>query len=302
MPSERHELQPLHRRASRGRHRGRPQDAGRSRRHRSRGLHCTRREGARRRRVKKDGRRDAQYLRALARRRTVREKERRYLIDGPLLVADALQSFVSIEAIYVEAGTNEAIVDDAAAAGVRVHVVHPGAVHQFTDVMTPQGVVALANMPSRSLDDALDDAAGRPLLVLCGVADPGNGGTLLRMAEASGVGAVLFCDGSVDPFAPKCVRASAGSIFHVPVVSGGNPVHVLEAIRGRGVQRLGTDVHRGKPYDESDLTGPFALVLGNEAHGLPEEITEQLDEWVHVPMAGDVESLNVAMAGSVICF
>ena len=159
--------------------------------------------------MKKSGRAAAQYLRALARRRTVREKEQRYIVDGPILVADALRVGAPIEAIYVEAGTNEAIVDDATAAGVRVHVVQPGAVHQFTDVMTPQGVVALANMPSLSLDGALDAASGTPVLVLCGVADPGNAGTLLRMAEASGVGAVLFCDGSVDPFAPKCVRASA---------------------------------------------------------------------------------------------
>jgi TrmH family RNA methyltransferase len=252
--------------------------------------------------VKKSGREAANYLRALARRRTVREKERRYIIDGPVLVAEAIRMQVPIEAIYVEAGSNESIVDDATAAGIRVHVVQPGAVHRFTDVMTPQGVVALAPMPSVTLDAALDRAADMPVLVLCAVADPGNAGTLLRMAEASGVGAVLFCDGSVDPFAPKCVRASAGSIFHVPVVSGGKPVQVLEAIGGRGVQRLGTDAHRGKPYDESDLTGPFALVLGNEAHGLPAEIAEQLDGWVHVPMAGDVESLNVAMAGSVICF
>jgi RNA methyltransferase, TrmH family len=252
--------------------------------------------------VKKSGSGAAQYLRALARRRTVRAKEQRYIIDGPLLVAEALRMHVPIEAIYVEAGTNEAIVDDATAAGIRVHVVPPGAVHQYTDVITPQGVVALAPMPSLSLDHALDQAAGSPILVLCAVGDPGNAGTLLRMAEASGVGAILFCDGSVDPFAPKCVRASAGSIFHVPVVSGGKPVQVLEAIGGRGVQRLGTDARRGKPYDEADLTGSFALVLGNEAHGLPADVTDELDGWVHVPMAGDVESLNVAVAGSVICF
>jgi TrmH family RNA methyltransferase len=238
----------------------------------------------------------------LARRRTVREKEQRYIIDGPVLVAEALRMHVPIEAIYVEAGTNESIVDDATAAGIRVHVVQPGAVHQFTDVMTPQGVVALAPMQSVTLDEALDRAAGMPVLVLCAVADPGNAGTLLRMAEASGVGAVLFCDGSVDPFAPKCVRASAGSIFHVPVVSGGKPVQVLEAIGGRGVQRLGTDAHRGKAYDEIDLTAAFALVLGNEAHGLPVEIADLIDGWVHVPMVGDIESLNVAVAGSVICF
>jgi TrmH family RNA methyltransferase len=252
--------------------------------------------------VSNDGRRAAQYLRALARRRSVRAKERRYIIDGPLLVAEALRVRVPIEAIYVEAGTNQAVVDDATAAGVRVHVVPPGGVHRFTDVMTPQGVVALAPMPSRAMTDVLDDAAGRPVVVLCGVSDPGNAGTLLRMAEAAGVGAVLFSDGSVDPFAPKCVRASAGSIFHVPVVSGGSPVQVLEAIGGRGVQRFGTDAHLGKPYDEVDLSTPFALVLGNEANGIGPETATAVDAWLHVPMAGDVESLNVAMAGSVICF
>src|SRR5256885_354275 len=83
------------------------------------------------------------------------------------------------------------------AAGIRVHVVPPGAVHQYTDVMTPQGVVALAPMPTLALDAALEQAAGMPLLVLCAVADPGNAGTLMRVAEASDVGAVLFCDGSV---------------------------------------------------------------------------------------------------------
>ena len=250
----------------------------------------------------KSGARAAQYLRALARRRSVREKERRYIIDGPVLVAEALRVHVPLEAIYVEAGTNDHLVDDATRAGVRVHVVPPGQVHRYTDVMTPQGVVALAPMPSLSLDDALDRTQGAPVLVLCEVSDPGNAGTILRMGEAAGVGAVLFCDGSVDPFAPKCVRASAGSIFHVPVVNGGNPVQVLETIAGRGQSILGTDARRGKPYDELDLAGSFALVLGNESRGLPPEICDHVGEWVHVPMAGDVESLNVAMAASVICF
>jgi TrmH family RNA methyltransferase len=252
--------------------------------------------------VKKDGRHDAQYLKALARRRSVRRQEQRFVIDGPVLVADALQSGIALEAVYVEAGTNESVVDEAAAAGVRVHVVPPGSVHRFTDVVTPQGIVAVARIPNTSLDGVLDDSGDRPLLVLCSVADPGNAGTLVRVAEGAGVGAVLFCDGSTDPYGPKCVRASAGSIFHVPVVSEGNPVHVLEAIGARGVQRLGTDVRRGKPYDQFDLVAPFALVLGNEAHGLAPEIGQHLDAWVHIPMAGDLESLNVATAGSVICF
>jgi TrmH family RNA methyltransferase len=245
-----------------------------------------------------------EHLRELARRRTVREQEQRYLVDGPILVASALRAGVLVHELYVEVGRHEALVDEAGAAGVRVHVLPPGAIARFkaTDVVTPQGIVAVAAMPDTHVDGGLGVAESSLVLVLCGISDPGNAGTILRMAEASGVGAVLFCDGSVDPFAPKCVRASAGSIFHVPVVSGGAPVQVLEAMGGRGVQRLGTDARRGKPYDEVDLTGPFALVLGNESHGLPPDLADHLDGWIHVPMAGDVESLNVAMAASVICF
>ncbi|MEY2434423.1 MAG: methyltransferase, TrmH family [Acidimicrobiaceae bacterium] len=245
-----------------------------------------------------------EHLRELARRRTVREEERRYLVDGPILVASALRSDALVHGVYVEVGRHEAIVDEASAAGVRVHVLPPGAIARFkaTDVVTPQGIVAVTAMPDTRVSDAVDAAESGVVLVLCGLSDPGNAGTMLRMAEASGVSGVLFCDGSVDPFAPKCVRASAGSIFHVLVVSGGVPVQVLEAMGGRGVQRLGTDARRGKPYDEVDLTGSFALVLGNESHGLPPELADHLDGWVHVPMAGDVESLNVAMAASVICF
>jgi TrmH family RNA methyltransferase len=252
--------------------------------------------------VKPDGRRAAQHVRELSRRRSARERERQYVIDGPVLVAEALHCGVPIEALYVEAGRHDDLVADAERSGVRIHVLPPGAVQRFTDVVTPQGVVAVAPMPSTDVTAALDRAGPAPVLVLDAVADPGNAGTLLRMAEASGVGAVLFCDGSVDPYAPKCVRASAGSIFHVPVVSGGNPVQVLEAIGGRGRQRFGTDAHRGKPYDEVDLVEPFALVLGNEAHGVGAEAAELVDAWLHIPMAGDVESLNVGIAGSVICF
>ena len=252
--------------------------------------------------MKKDGRSDAQYLKALARRRSVRRQEQRFIVDGPGLVGDALASGVVLEAVYVEAGTNETVVDDVAAAGVRVHVVPPGSVHRFTDVVTPQGIVAVARIPDTDLDSVLDERGTDALLVLCGIADPGNAGTLVRVAEGAGIGAVLFCDGSTDPYGPKCVRASAGSIFHVPVVSEGNPVQVLEAIGARGLQRLGTDARRGKPYDQIDLVAPFALVLGNEAHGLAAEVGEHLDGWVHIPMAGDLESLNVATAGSVMCF
>jgi TrmH family RNA methyltransferase len=145
-------------------------------------------------------------------------------------------------------------------------------------------------------------AAGPLSLVLVDVADPGNAGTLLRAGEASGAAAVLFCGASVDPCNPKCVRASAGALFHLPVASGGEAVAVLERLGGAGVRRLATVVRDGTPYDEVDLTGPVALVLGSEAHGLPAGLEALVDERCTIPMVGRSESLNVAMAGAVLAF
>jgi TrmH family RNA methyltransferase len=240
-------------------------------------------------------------LRRLSRSRADRSATGLFVIDGPLLVRDALEAGVELEGLWVETGLHDELAGAAEAAGVTVHVVPPDGVarYRLSDLVTPQGVVALARQPATTLADVIDRDL---LLVLVGVGDPGNAGTLLRSAEATGVGAVLFCEGSVDPFSPKCVRASAGSIFHVPVVSAGGPTEVLERIGASGARRLATSAHRGDPYDEADLAGRIALVLGSEAHGLPADLERLLDSTVHVPMAGRTESLNVAVAGSVLLF
>ena len=156
-------------------------------------------------------------------------------------------------------------------------------------------------MAERAAGDVLG-AAGPLALVLVGVSDPGNAGTLLRSAEASGAGAVVFCDGSVDPFGPKCVRSSAGSVLRLAVARDGDSADALAACAAYGRRTVGTVVRVGTPYDTVDLRGPVALVLGNEAHGLPPGVADAVDEAVTIPMAGRAESLNVAMAGTVLCF
>jgi len=165
--------------------------------------------------------------------------------------------------------------------------------------VTPQHVLAVVPEVTVSLD-ALNGSSF--LLVCVDLRDPGNAGTVLRSAEAAGVGGVICCSGTVDITNPKCVRASAGSLFHVPVVAGGDAVAVLETIGGWGVRRLGTAAGRGEPYTAADLRGPVALVLGNEAHGLPDPVSSALDGFVHIPMVGRGESLNVGMACAVLCF
>ena len=224
------------------------------------------------------------------------------MIDGPTLLADALAAGVPIEEVFTSEPDHE-VVAAAALAGAIVRQVAPEVLARATDTVTPQGVAAVAPRLELSLDDALVAAARGPLaLVLVGVADPGNAGTLLRAAEASGAAAVLFCGSSVDPSNSKCVRASAGALFHVPVAAGGDVGAVLERLGESGVARTATVVTGGMPYDEADLAGPVAVVLGSEAHGLPPEVLAQVDHQVSIPMAGRSESLNVAMAGSILCF
>jgi TrmH family RNA methyltransferase len=153
------------------------------------------------------------------------------------------------------------------------------------------------------VDVALAALTTATLVVVCvDVRDPGNLGTVLRSAEAAGAGGVVCCDGSVDLYNPKVVRASAGSVFHVPVVAGGEPVEVLERLGTAGLQRIGTVARGGDAVDDVDLCGPLAFALGNEAHGLSAEVDAMLDRRVTIPMIGRTESLNVGMAAAVLCF
>jgi TrmH family RNA methyltransferase len=220
-----------------------------------------------------------------------------------VLVAEALAAGLEVLELLVEPGEAPELVEAAVRTGVTVHLVTPGVLANAVDTTTPQGVAAVARRPDVALEVALAAAAHGPLvLVLVDVSDPGNAGTLLRAAEASGAAAVLFCGTSVDPCNPKCVRASAGALFHLPVSAGGEALAVLEGLGQVGVQRAATVVRGGAPYHQLDLTGPVAIVLGSEAHGLPADLDPLVDLRCTIPMTGRSESLNVAMAGSVLCF
>jgi TrmH family RNA methyltransferase len=243
-----------------------------------------------------------QRLRRLSGRRAARLEEGRFVIDGPTLLAEALASGVAVDEVFTTGGHPE-LVAAAEAVGAVVREVRDEVLARATDPTTPQGVAAVARRFEVPLDDALQAAASGPLsLVLVDVNDPGNAGTLVRAAEAAGAAAVLFCGSSVDPSNGKCVRASAGALFHLPVASGGDVGRVLQRLSDLEVHRVATVVDGGTPYDAADLTGPLALVLGSEAHGLPADVVDAVDERLTIPMAGRAESLNVAMAGAVLCF
>ncbi len=244
-----------------------------------------------------------QRLRRLSGRRSARLAEEAFVIDGPLLVREALRAGVRIDEVFATTSADPEVVAAAAAAGAVVHEVVPSVLTRAVDTVTPQGLAAIAGRVEVSVEEAVQAAAAGPLaLVLVDVADPGNAGTLLRAAEAAGAAAVLFCGSSVDPSNGKCVRASAGALFHVPVASGGDGMAVLEQLGRQGVRRAAAVVTGGVPYDHVDLTGPVAIVVGSEARGLPESLLAVVEDRLSIPMAGRSESLNVAMAGSVLCF
>jgi TrmH family RNA methyltransferase len=169
----------------------------------------------------------------------------------------------------------------------------------LSDSSSPQGVVAVAQAP----DTALDDLTASDLsLILAGVRDPGNAGTLVRSAAAAGAGAVVFTEGSVDPLNPKTVRACAGALFLVPVVREADVGEAISVARNAGVQVLGADVRADPDPDSFDLTKPTAFVLGNEAWGFEPGLEDLLDGAVSIPMPGRTESLNVGIAGSILLF
>ena len=232
------------------------------------------------------------------------------MVEGVKVVGEAVAAGVAVESIYVDrAGAGfdalcSEVLAAAYASGARIFDLAPGVLARVADTVTPQPIMAVVAQMDRSLAD-LCPAAGdvAPLIVVCvDVRDPGNAGTILRSAEAAGATGVVCCDGSVDLFNPKTVRASAGALFRVPVVAGGEPAAVLAELGRWDLQRMAAVARGGVTYTDADLTAPLALVLGNEAHGLPEGLEEELDGRLTIPMAGRAESLNAGMAGAVLCF
>ncbi len=265
-----------------------------------------------------------QRLRRLASRRSVRVAEQCFVVEGVKVVREALAAGVDVESVYVDrtgpppAGALDQLLAEAHSAGSRVFDLAPGVLSRVADTVTPQPVMAVVrqmDVPLEALHhrgaattDAAPDAPRAPdegaeLVVVCvDLRDPGNAGTVLRSAEAAGATGLVCCDGSVDLFNPKTVRASAGALFRLPVVAGGDPVEVLAELGSWGLSRLASTPHGGESYTEVDLTGPVALVLGNEAHGLPTGLEALIDGRITIPMAGRAESLNAGMAGAVLCF
>ena len=234
----------------------------------------------------------------------MRRSEGVFVVEGVKLLAGALRVGAPVEAVFVDAAARRdralsPVLDEASGRGTRIFELAPGVIERVADTVTPQPVLAVVGMPARSLDEL---GAATFVVVCVDVRDPGNAGAVIRVADAAGADAVVCCEGTVDPFNPKTVRASAGSVLQVPLVVGDDAPGALDALGRMGLRRVAASTRGGTPYAEVDLAAPLALVFGNEASGLPSELEDRLDARVTIPMLGGAESLNVSTAAAVLCF
>jgi TrmH family RNA methyltransferase len=170
---------------------------------------------------------------------------------------------------------------------------------------TPQGVAALVRVKEFSVADVLERLQVGPVMVVVGLQDPGNLGTILRSAEAFGSAGVVLGEGTVSPFNSKVIRASAGSLFRLPVIvakTAGGLESISGKLRQEGVRLIATSSHKGTPLDQARLTGPSAIFIGSEGAGLPRGLMAQVDELIAIPHTAQVESLNAGVAGSIVLY
>ncbi len=207
-----------------------------------------------------------------------------FVVEGGGLLAQAIAAGWQVEAQFVAPGADSVRCD------APLFEFGPNVIERVATTEHPQPVLAIVHQRPQVLP-----SAATFVMVADRIADPGNAGTIIRSAEAAGADAVVFTAGSVDPFNPKVVRASAGSLFRVPVVAC-----ELAAVQAAGLRLLATSSHHGTPYTEAPFRDRVAVVMGNEAHGVPDDAP--VDGWITIPHAGTTESLNVAMAATVLAF
>ena len=219
--------------------------------------------------------------------------ERRFVVEGPQAVREALDT---LEVLFTT-DLADPLAQRAQGRGIEVVHVDDKVLAALAETVTPQGLVGVAPTLSGTLP-----AVPRLVAVLHEVNDPGNAGTVIRTADAAGADAVVLTQGSVDPHNGKCVRATAGSLWHLPVVTDADPLQTVQDLQVRGLTVLATTGSAEVDIDELDLSGPTAWLFGTEAHGLPPEVVAAADKAVRIPLHGRAESLNLASAAAVCLY
>lgn len=233
-------------------------------------------------------------------RQVARRRTDQFLVEGVNLVEAASRRGLAREVFVTEAAAQRhaALLDGS---GAQVHLVTERAAKALSDTVTPAGLVAVCDRPGTVLSDVF---AQSPRLIAVGVdvGEPGNAGTVIRIADAMGADATVFTGHSVDPYNAKCLRASAGSIFSVPVAVETDVDATIAALRAAGLSVIATTIDGEVLLHEADLSAPTAWLFGSEAHGLSDDVAARADVRLTIPMSGAAQSLNVAAAAAICLY
>lgn len=234
-----------------------------------------------------------------------RQQQGRFLVEGVKLLelalrahAQPLTAFVCHEQLTPAAAQ---VLERLRHAGAEFLAVSADVMQALAERQAAEGLVVTFALLAASLDD-LRLAGADLVVVLDRLQDPGNLGTLIRTADAVGAAGVILIEPCADPFDPKVVRGSMGSLFHLPLVRTGDVAGLFTRLRSRGLRIVAADAHQGADWGDDLWQGPVALALGNEARGLSPDIIPHIDAWARLPIAGQAESLNVAVAGGVLMY
>lgn len=246
------------------------------------------------------------YVRRLANAR-FREKEKKFLVEGIRFVEEILGSDWPVEMlIYCKRSMQnpraQNLLTTAAAGHVILMEVAEDVFTELADTTTPQGVIAVAPQRSYSLADLAEIRDPALLVVVDGVQDPGNLGAIVRSADAAAADGVILLKDTADIYNPKSLRATMGSVFHLPVIQGAAADEVISFLHHRGIKTVAGDPRAKKVLFEIDLKVSCALVVGSEAVGTRKALKENVDELVRIPMPGGAESLNVANSVSIMLY
>ena len=231
-------------------------------------------------------------------------------IEGLRILEEAIRSGLRFSAVFFRESVQDHTERLLPQIGAQVEtlLLPAGLFDSLVPSQSPQGVAALVRLKEFSLDDVLERLQVGPIVVLAGLQDPGNLGTILRSAEAFGSAGVVAGEGTVSPFNSKVVRASAGSVFRIPLVHGQGKKgtvkleEISQKLRAQRVRQFATSSHKGTMLDQVDLRGAAAIFFGNEGAGLPREVVAKMDETIVIPHTSQVESLNAGVAASIVLY
>ena len=244
------------------------------------------------------------YLVNLKKKRKERDKENVFLVEGIRMFrevpADKLKEVYVSEGFYKK---ERRLVDEVAGKSkVRVEILADNVFSHVSDTMTPQGILCVVEQMNYTLENVLENGAVPHLMVLDNLQDPGNLGTIVRTAEGAGVTGIIMSKETVDIYNPKVIRSTMGSIYRMPFYYAEDLLDAVSEMKKRNISTYAAHLDGKNSYDEEDYKKPCAFFIGNEGNGLRDEVADAADIYIRIPMCGQVESLNAAIAACVLMF